>query len=614
MRINKIIAAALAASVVMSQAFAASFGSIGVNMSPDNSSVTISGDISGSAESVVIKLLKPGKTDSTATASDILAVEEIWLDNGEKSFSTTIGLSSTLAEGKYSVYLSGEGITPLASPEELWYKAASSLRTELGAVTSAVNETAMQTALFGDNAGAPGNENADVMGLKTGFYVDSVESKAAVSRILFDEKAKITSIAALRENFKIASVMAAFETSNVAHLLNGDGVLADYIFPEGDTTMRALEDYFNSKVNVGKLGCLTQTARNNVINSLKGKRWVKPVSRTVTTLSPIEQFKTDLADQIVYEAIFNNQLEGHGHIPSVVDKFDNITGYDESNFLSWGSDGQLTEAYNIFTGGAKDTVELGAEFDEIEAPTEGDGGGNGGGNGGTASGPSKGDSGNASTSFGDISPNLSGELKEESERREEEASKGFKDLAGFEWAKEAVEYLSGKGIVSGVGDKKYAPGRNVTRAEFAKLLVNTLGYKTAGGSTEFTDVDANEWYAPYIAVLAEKNITTGTGDGRFNPNVEITRQEVCTLIYRALTIEAAPAENEAEAKDEAPVSDENKTTFLDDAEIDAYAKAAVKEMSGMGIIKGDTVGTFRPRDMANRAEAAVIFYRLLEVR
>ena len=176
----------------------------------------------------------------------------------------------------------------------------------------------------------------------------------------------------------------------------------------------------------------------------------------------------------------------------------------------------------------------------------------------------------------------------------------FGDLAGFEWAEESINALFEKGIVAGVGDKKFEPGRNVTREEMITMLIKAWNIKTDGETTnKFADVSEESWYAPYVATAVNNGFVSGTGNGKFGSGMDITRQDASLMAY-----------NVASAK--GITFTPTKDMFADDALIAAYAKNAVYALKAKGVISGTGDGEFAPVNKCTRAEAAVIIYKLIK--
>jgi hypothetical protein len=176
--------------------------------------------------------------------------------------------------------------------------------------------------------------------------------------------------------------------------------------------------------------------------------------------------------------------------------------------------------------------------------------------------------------------------------------KSFADVseASFRWAKDAVEALAGAGIVTGVDETRFEPGRAVTRAEFVSLLVKALGLELKkGGKTQFKDVKENSWYEKAVYAAADSGLVNGYEDGTFRPGGTITREELAVILARASGL--APSRE--------------KPDFRDSEKISSWSGDSVAAAVAGGLLKGFEDGTFRPKAAAGRAEAAVIIYRII---
>jgi len=179
----------------------------------------------------------------------------------------------------------------------------------------------------------------------------------------------------------------------------------------------------------------------------------------------------------------------------------------------------------------------------------------------------------------------------------------FDDVASVEaWAGRAIQVVAAKGAIQGKADGVFAPKANVTRAEFAKMLVRALDLENGSAKEGFTDVNPSDWFAPYVAAAAKLEIINGRSAMKFDPNAKITRAEMATMITRALKITQG-------AKDVTDI-DAALKGFADASKINASLKAGVAFAAANDIVKGNA-GKFLPNDSASRAEAAVIIYRSL---
>lgn len=107
----------------------------------------------------------------------------------------------------------------------------------------------------------------------------------------------------------------------------------------------------------------------------------------------------------------------------------------------------------------------------------------------------------------------------------------FSDLAG-QSAAAAIRMLAAREIVDGYADGSFLPGKSMTRAEFAAIVVRALGLTPKTGSP-FKDVSTSQWYAAYIGTAYAFGIVDGVTDDRFNPTGTITRQEAAIMVCRA---------------------------------------------------------------------------------
>lgn len=175
-------------------------------------------------------------------------------------------------------------------------------------------------------------------------------------------------------------------------------------------------------------------------------------------------------------------------------------------------------------------------------------------------------------------------------------SEPFKDLESFEWAKESIDKLYEKGIVSGKSEGSYMPADNVSRAEFVKMLTIAMDISKST-DVPFTDIEDDAWYGEYIRKAFASGIIFGNSEGMFCPDENISRQDMAVIIYRAAKdYFAVPAEAE----------------FVDTADIADYAAEAVNALNANGIVNGMPDGRFMPAGFATRAQTAVIIERLMK--
>ncbi|EJR71813.1 X-X-X-Leu-X-X-Gly heptad repeats protein [Bacillus cereus VD156] len=107
----------------------------------------------------------------------------------------------------------------------------------------------------------------------------------------------------------------------------------------------------------------------------------------------------------------------------------------------------------------------------------------------------------------------------------------FVDIGESNFKKEILA-LTARGVFSVNAEKQFNPKNNMTRAEMAAVLVRTFDLKPQG-NVEFTDMKGH-WANEYVKILASNNITNGTGDGNFNPNGLVTREQFSVFLYRTI--------------------------------------------------------------------------------
>lgn len=176
-------------------------------------------------------------------------------------------------------------------------------------------------------------------------------------------------------------------------------------------------------------------------------------------------------------------------------------------------------------------------------------------------------------------------------------SYAFDDVAG--WSRPFVEGLYLRGIISGKGEAVFMPGESITREEFVKLVVELFGLTDKNASVDFTDVDPNAWYYPYVATAASKNIVNGIGDGKFGVGQKIKRQDMAKIIEGVLASQGIKGASAA------------PDTFADFASVSDYARESVLAVCGLGIVNGDENKNFNPNHFATREEAAKMIYGML---
>ncbi len=167
----------------------------------------------------------------------------------------------------------------------------------------------------------------------------------------------------------------------------------------------------------------------------------------------------------------------------------------------------------------------------------------------------------------------------------------FSDVNPGDWFYDNVMDAAENGYVSGMGDGTFQPKKATTRAQFASMIANALGYESdPDAASMFPDVAEDYWGKSAINFCVKNDILKGYDDGTFQPNKAITRQEAASILRNAFKLTESSSE-----------------TFPDDSAISGWAKESVYIVKASGLMKGDAgTGNFRPTDTIIRAEAASI--------
>ena len=175
----------------------------------------------------------------------------------------------------------------------------------------------------------------------------------------------------------------------------------------------------------------------------------------------------------------------------------------------------------------------------------------------------------------------------------------FNDVPESSWAYSYIMSLYKDNIISGSGNGNFEPERSILREEFLKLLLSAMDikYDDAKGNI-FTDVNDNDWFAPVIAKAYEIGLINGLPDGSFGAGQTITRQDMAVLAKRMCDI------------NDVKLTENSKAALADFDSVSDYAKESVQALADAGIICGDENGRFAPEGTALREQAAKIIYQL----
>lgn len=181
-------------------------------------------------------------------------------------------------------------------------------------------------------------------------------------------------------------------------------------------------------------------------------------------------------------------------------------------------------------------------------------------------------------------------------------SGSFADVASDAWYYEAVSFVIARGLFSGTGIDTFEPDRTMTRAMFVTVLARLSGADLSTfNAPAFSDTQGGAWYASAVAWAASSGIVDGLGDGRFGPDEEITREQMCALLMRYAAKSGIQLMGEG-----------NTAVFNDEGTISDWSLENVNTARKAGLIEGKADNCFDPQGVLTRAEAATIFMRFMQ--
>lgn len=160
------------------------------------------------------------------------------------------------------------------------------------------------------------------------------------------------------------------------------------------------------------------------------------------------------------------------------------------------------------------------------------------------------------------------------------------------WSDAAMGRWAEVGVFKGDQYGDFMPAKEMTRAEFAQVLVNLMGY-TAAAENTYADIPADAWYADAMLKLVAAGVMQGTGYNEVgaivSPNAPISREQTAVLLCRALSLKP---------------SADAKINFPDAASVSDWAKDAVAALTERGMLKGTGDGNVSPALTIDRGSVA----------
>lgn len=173
----------------------------------------------------------------------------------------------------------------------------------------------------------------------------------------------------------------------------------------------------------------------------------------------------------------------------------------------------------------------------------------------------------------------------------------FTDVSSGDWYSTAVDYVYFEGLFSGMGGDLFAPASNMDRAMMMTVLYHLAGSPESerlSATAVFADVPAEQWYATFVSWAAQQGVSAGTGDGKFSPNQQVTRQQVVVLLYNFATNYMGMA-----------LSERTDISICKDySQVAYWSQDAMSWAMGSGVLAPSSDGLLEPERSASRAEVA----------
>lgn len=182
-------------------------------------------------------------------------------------------------------------------------------------------------------------------------------------------------------------------------------------------------------------------------------------------------------------------------------------------------------------------------------------------------------------------------------KQEQVTKEPLSDLPSNQEQKDHILHLYDRGVLSGYPDGTFKSNNNVSRQEFAVMMVNAAGYSlNSSTSSSFTDVKNTDWSKNHVMTLANKGIFVGKGNGQFDPKGEITIAEVLTVINRTFQVHTGA------------------TQIFTEKLSDHWSNSSYQALYESGIVKNEDAfcGPYLPSKKATRLDCTILLSRVLE--
>ena len=515
--------------------------------------ITSSGSISAkNGEEITIDVYYPDKTYTDLLNADIGDYTKILLrrdqttvgESGKYEFKFKVG---NIPTGEYTVRISKTNAKTADDVvvEKLVYSNPNDYKTAVEALNKAASVIELKNII-------------DTYSMALGIDLSNETDSDAVLTIMLNsvkaEKLKSDDAKSVQNCFNLSKLVAELNSSKTENINNKITVL--------DLSKCGLDGYYTKSY-------VNEDVQKNLTSRVSGKNF-----------DSIPKLYKSLCEQFVLAVV--EKSGSNSAIKEVIDGFSEEIGASVSGFSERNLSELSGQNYNDYSA-------LKSAIDNIKSSNSGSssssGGNRGGGSGGSIGGTKTYPTVVPDTDNKDIELNYY----------------VFDDLDGVEWAREPICKLAEMGVLRGKEYRLFYPNDNITREEFVKMLTVAYKLNIENKTAKFTDVNADDWFMPYVAAALENGIVNGVSDDMFGTGQNITRQDLAVMAYNAAL------------KNGVEFNTEGVQKFSDDDKISDYAKTAVYALKSQDIVNGIDGKNFAPRDTATRAEAAKILYALISL-
>ncbi len=515
--------------------------------------ITSSGSISAkNGEEITIDVYYPDKTYTDLLNADIGDYTKILLrrdqttvgERGKYEFKFKVG---DIPTGEYTVRISKTNAKTADDVvvEKLLYSNPNDYKTAVEALNKAASVIELKNII-------------DTYSMALGIDLSNETDSDAVLTIMLNsvkaEKLKSDDAKSVQNCFNLSKLVAELNSSKTENINNKITVL--------DLSKCGLDGYYTKSY-------VNEDVQKNLTSRVSGKNF-----------DSIPKLYKSLCEQFVLAVV--EKSGSNSAIKEVIDGFSEEIGASVSGFSERNLSELSGQNYNDYSA-------LKSAIDNIKSSNSGSpsssGGNRGGGSGGSIGGTKTYPTVVPDTDNKDIELNYY----------------VFDDLDGVEWAREPICKLAEMGVLRGKEYRLFYPNDNIMREEFVKMLTVAYKLNIENKTAKFTDVNADDWFMPYVAAALENGIVNGVSDDMFGTGQNITRQDLAVMAYNAAL------------KNGVEFNTEGVQKFSDDDKISDYAKTAVYALKSQDIVNGIDGKNFAPRDTATRAEAAKILYALISL-